>query len=133
MPDDKCYDRACLEEVTVKYNDYIRGGARTAPLAIRAIPAIAPVRDPEPVKTSYVPRNAYLKPKDCLAHGYTPGCRGCEWLETGNGQRRNHNNECRERLEALPDNDTEGAQRLKEAKERTDTRIAKTRDHVEDE
>ena len=105
MSDNQCYDRACLKEVTVKYREYIHGGARTAPAAVHVIPASAPVKDPNPIKTTYVPRNVYLKPKDFLKHGYTAGCRGCEFLETGIGQRQNHNSECRERMEALLQSD----------------------------
>ena len=114
----------------MKYSEYIHGGARISPATIRAIPASNTVQDPNPIKTSYIPRKVYLKPRDFAEHGYTPGCRGCEWLETGNGQRQNHNQECRERMEALLESDVEGAQRLKEAKERTDSWIDKTRETV---
>ena len=51
MTDDTAYDKACLKEVTVKYSDYIHGGARTAPIAVRAIPASMPVVEPNPVTT----------------------------------------------------------------------------------
>ena len=114
-----------MTEVTVKYCDYIHGGARTAPVAVRAIPASAPVQDANPIKTTYVPRKVYLKPRDFQKHGYTPGCGGCEFLETGNGQRQNHTTECRERMEALLENDEAGQQRLREAKDRQDLWIEK--------
>ena len=125
LSDDLCYDRACLTEVTIKYSDYVHGGARTAPVALKAIPASAPVVDANPIKTTYVPRKLYLKPRDFLVHGYTPGCRGCEWLETGNGQRQNHTTECRDRMEALLASDGDGQQRLQEAKDRQDLWISK--------
>ena len=93
LSDDEAYDKACIQEVTVKYGDYIHGGARTTPVATRAIPASMPVADPEPLRTTYVPRAVCPKPRDFEEHGYTPGCRGCELLVTG--LRKKTESQCR--------------------------------------
>ena len=88
-PDNEAYDKKCIEEVDIKYTDYVKTGPRTAPIAVRFTPKlnnIAP--DPYPILTSVVPRAAYLKPKDFMIHGYTGGCKGYENLATGIGSRR---------------------------------------------
>ena len=78
---------------------------------MRSIPASKPIADPDPVKTSYVPR-------DFEVHGYTPVCRGCEFLEAGLGRRQNHNMECRTKIEELLENTEDGDEQIREAGER---------------
>ena len=103
------------------YSDYIRGGARTKPLAVRfdsRHTTIAP--DVDPIPTTYVPRATYLKPADFAKHGYSAGCPGCEFLVTGLGGRKNHTPACRLRMEELLANDDAGRERLRIAAERKD-------------
>ena len=66
-----------------------------------------------------------LKPLDFQLYGYTPGCRGCEWLETGLGKRQSHNSEFRARIEELLAKDVEGEKRLRESIDRRDAWLAK--------
>ena len=35
IPDAEAYDKACMQEIRVKYLEYMRGGARTKPLSVR--------------------------------------------------------------------------------------------------
>ena len=44
------------------------------------------------------PRRTYLKKEDFEVHGYTEGCRGCRWIQTGIGQ-PGHDEKCRTRME----------------------------------
>ena len=44
------------------------------------------------------PRRTYLKKEDFEVHGYTEGCKGCRWIQTGIGQ-PGHDETCRKRME----------------------------------
>ena len=44
------------------------------------------------------PRRTYLKKEDFEVHGYTEGCKGCKWIQTGIGQ-PGHDEKCRTRME----------------------------------
>ena len=44
------------------------------------------------------PRRTYLKKEDFEVHGYTEGCEGCRWIQTGIGQ-PGHDERCRTRME----------------------------------
>ena len=75
MPDNEAYDKKCIDEVIVKYIAYVKTGCRTAPIAVRFTPAtnnIAPDTHPIPTKL-FLPRAAYLKPKEFMTHGFTRG------------------------------------------------------------
>ena len=72
LPDNEAYDKKCIEDIDIKYTDYVKIGSRTAPTAVRFTPTskdVAP--DPHPIPTTFVPRAAYLKPKDFTPHGFT--------------------------------------------------------------
>ena len=72
LPDNEAYDKKCIDEIDVRYTDYVNIGSRTAPIAVRFAPTsneVAP--DPNRIPTTFVPRAAYLKPKDFMTHGYT--------------------------------------------------------------
>ena len=109
MPNNEAYDKKCVDDIIVMYTDYVKTGPRTAPIAVRFTPTsnnIAP--DLHPTPTTFVPRAAYLKPKDFMTHGYTGGCKGCEYLATGIGSRKNHSVYCRHRMEELLADNEEG-------------------------
>ena len=116
LPDNEAYDKKCMDEMIVKYTDYVKTGTRTAPIAVRFTPTsneIAP--DPHPIPTTCVPHAAYSKPKDLMTHGYAGGCKGCEYIATGIGSRKIHSVECILRMEKLLAVNEEGQQRLREA------------------
>ena len=76
LSDNEAYDKKCIDEIDVKYTDYVKTGSRTAPIAVRLTPTwnkAAP--DPNPIPTTFVPRAAYLKPKDFMTHGYIGNCK----------------------------------------------------------
>ena len=125
FPDSEAYDKACLEEVTARYNDYISGGAKTKPTTIR-LPAREgqTVQDPNPIPTTYAPRAMKLTAKDFLKHEFTAGCPGCEFLATGLGGRKGHTIECRQRMEMALAEDIDGKKRVQEANERKDQWLA---------
>ena len=82
----------------------------------------APV--PENVGRGYVPRRARLYPDDFTEHGYTQGCKGCQFMQTGIGVRYNHNDACRQRMEDKLDETEEGRVRLGRSKGRIDHWVA---------
>ena len=69
---------------------------------------------------AFIPRRARLAHKDFDKFGYTEGCRGCEFLQTGIGQRQNQSDQCRDRLEAEFATSEEGQARLERSKDRID-------------
>ena len=118
MQDSEAYDSACKGVINVKYTDFVSGGPRTMPIAVHVPVDIAVNPDPNPIPTTYILRSTSLRPKDFTRHGFTGGCRGCEFLATGLGKRQNHTTECRLRMEALLAADEDGKRRLEEAEER---------------
>ena len=102
LPDNEAYDKKCIEEIDIKYADYVKTGFWTALIAVRFTPTsneIAP--DPHPIPTTCVPRAAYSKPKELTIHGYTGGCKGCEYLATSTGSRKSHSVEHRLRMKSF--------------------------------
>ena len=71
-----------------------------------------------------VPRRARLQPGDFQNVGYTVGCLGCDQFQIGGSTRRNHIEECRNRIEAELNNTDLGKDRLGKAKDRLDARLA---------
>ena len=61
--------------------------------------AIPKNADAEPIAPAFVPRRTRLNPGDFEKHGYTVGCQGCEKLQAGSSERRNHSQQCRARME----------------------------------
>ena len=127
--EDKSYDPDCLDYVKEFYDDYMLKGASTTAARVRF--GIAQRQEPgvEGVRTAggdYAPRRLRLVPQDFVSHGYTEGCGGCTWLQTGLGNRRGHNEECRTRLELELQNDDSGELRVRKNKERTDGWMAET-------
>ena len=85
------------------YSDYLLKGAKTKGAKLRfadpSMPAPPTVAIPRS-GAEWAPRRVYLKPADFAKHGFTTGCMGCRWIETGLGAKRGHNEACRARMEA---------------------------------
>lgn len=125
LPDEEAYDKTCLEDVKVKYSDYIHGGARTKPTTVKFASAPSAAQpDQQPIVTNYASRALKLTAKDFVKHDFTAGCAGCEYLVTGLGGRKGHSSECRQRMEDLLAGDDAGSKRVKEASERRDLWLA---------
>ena len=71
-----------------------------------------------------VPRRARLKPEDFEGFGYTVGCPGCDQLRIRAPARRNHNESCRDRIEAELMKPDLGKDQLDKAKDRLDAKMA---------
>ena len=63
--------------------------------------------------------------KDFEDPGFTVECQGCESVEMGHSQRRNHPKECRKRIEAAMEESEAGKDGLQKTNERMDYRTAK--------
>ena len=79
-----------------------------------------------------VPRRARLKPEDFQAFGYTVGCPGCDQLQIGGTIRRNHNDVCRDRIEAELIKTDVGKDRLGRAKDRLDAKMVEMVEEMTD-
>ena len=79
-----------------------------------------------------VPRRARLKPEDFQELGYTVGCPGCDQLQIGGSIRRNHNDVCRDRIEAALSKTEHGKDRLGRAQDRLDTKLAEIVEELAD-
>ena len=101
-PVESAYDPNCFEYIKVRYEDFVLEGAKSQGARLRfADPSVAVAIDPPIARAGneWAPRRAYLKPADFVKHGYTVGCPGCNWIQTGLGSKRGHNEECRSRME----------------------------------
>ena len=78
--------------------------------AVKGSPAAVSI--PTRSGAEWVPRRIYLKPDDFVKSGYTEGCKGCTWFQTGLGARTNHSDDCRKRMEDAFAEDDEGRKRL---------------------
>ena len=116
-----------MEEAVTPIDEFVMKGAKTnfedARVHRHVVEGHAPV-PPEPGR-EYVPRRARLIPNDFEEHGYTAGCRGCEYLQTGLGGRQGHNDQCRARIEDQLEQTDEGQARLGRTKDRIEHWIAK--------
>ena len=122
MPDDVAYDKARIEAVTIGYREYVCKGALSKIPAARASDPLP--RNPDLSAPVTVARRTRITPVDLAAHGYTPGCPGCEAVQLGHSQRTNHTEACRKRLEEAMAESEAGKERLQKTKERMDFRTA---------
>ena len=70
------------------------------------------------VPRGYTVRRAQLGHDDFQKMGYTIGCPGCAWLQLGMGPRRNHTEECRQRMYRELQGTEEGRPRIERAEAR---------------
>lgn len=97
-PEETAYDPECIEYITASYSSYMLEGARTKGAKLRFAKDVPTVRDEEVrvrAGNEWRPRRIYLKPADFVRHGCTPGCLGCQFLQTNLGATRGHNEVCR--------------------------------------
>ena len=85
---------------------------------------------PEAPGRAFFPRTARLSQKDFEDFGYTENCRGCEFLQTGNGARQNYSDQCRLRIEAKLIKTDDGQLRIGKSKDRIDHWTAKAGDVI---
>ena len=69
-------------------------------------------------------------PQDLKKYGYTVGCQGCESVELGHEQRRNHSEVCRRRIEEAMEASEADRDRLQRTKDRIDYRTAKAGEDI---
>ena len=124
LPDDEAYDPGCLELVKIIHRDYVLEGARSSPVGVRFGVTRSMNAESDPMTAPMVPRKARLKPEDFQTFGYTIGCPGCHQLQIGRPVMRNHNDICRDRIEAELNKTDSGKHRLGRAKDRLDAQIA---------
>ena len=122
-PNDSAYDPKCIEFAKYDVEPYINAGAKSSDMRVR-MPRVADEMAPAAaIPTSgggFVPRRAKLTKADFIEHGYTVGCQGCTWIQAPVGQKRNHNEQCRERLEERLAETGTGQDRIRRQKERAD-------------
>lgn len=116
------YDSAILSEVTASYYKYITEGARVGPVATVESGKQDFIRQQNVQERSeFILRRIALKAEDYAQFDYTAGCPGRHCMETRLGPRRNHSEQCRERIESALAQTEEGRERL----ERAGVRIAR--------
>ena len=141
MIDDQAYDPECVNNVKIRYDDFISDGLKSTFAGVRMGGQVAdnPNFDDIPTRgggsvQAPIPRRARLYPDDFRKNGYTIGCPGCECLQADIGERRGHSDECRERIEKhiqeeedQPDGSTN---RLRRAQSRQDHYAAKLGEEI---
>ena len=128
MPDDVAYDEACLDIVKTGYREYVCDGAMSTIPSVRSSDPLP--RNPDESAQTTIPRRTRITPKDISEHGYTVGCQGCEAIQLGHAQRRNHSEVCRKRLEEAMEKSEVGKDRLQRTKERMDFRTAQVGEDI---
>ena len=86
----------------------------------------------DPISNPMVPRRARLTPGDFQEFGYTVGCPGCDQLQIGGSLRRNHTDDCRDRIEAALSTTEHGKDRLGRAQDRLDAKLAEIVEEMAD-
>lgn len=120
MTEDVAYDKACLEAIKTGYREFVCDGASSSAPITRASDPLP--RNIHPDAPRIVPRRARITPKDLLKYECTVGCPGCEAIQLGLDQKRNHSEACRARIEAAMAEDEGDKERLARAKDRLDFR-----------
>ena len=122
--DGRAYDPACLEEVTKTFFEYIKEGAKSTMKKVRfadETPHENPNRDPIESQRNPAPYGLRLTKDDFKEHGWTGGCKGCEWMEAGEvGYSKRHTQECRTRMSEAIARTAKGAERHEQAERRKD-------------
>ena len=120
MQDDKAYDDKCVEAINRSYRDYVCEGSSSTNPRVRMATHMPSRPDPAPITAPIIPRRMRINPSDLMKFGYTVGCPGCEALQSGHRERRNHIEACRARIEEQVANTDRGKERLGKAKDRLD-------------
>lgn len=107
-----------IDELKVTVEDYVSEGAKAQHVGARVPQAggegvvSAPV-----VGRGCAPRRLQFKDQDFMKYGYSVGCPGCLWTETGMGKRQKHSESCRRRIEVAMSEDPMDKVRLGENRE----------------
>ena len=111
-----------LEEAVTPIDEFVQKGARTSFEDVRVHRHVVEGQAPIPAAPgrAFIARRTRLSPQDFDDFGYTEGCKGCGYLQTGIGQRQNHSEQCRDRIEAELAKTDEGKARLDKSKDRMD-------------
>ena len=118
--DKDAFDARLTDAVTVRYEDFILKGAKTTVRIRMPKQDGGDARTAEPVRGSeVVPRRVYLMPRDLIKYGYTQGCPGCTFAQTGIGPKRNHGEACRLSMESEIAKDARDG-RMEKARDRQD-------------
>ena len=122
--DEIAYNHSLIENLNVRFEDFVLKGARTTAHVHRPKAAGGDSPDILPTRgTGIIPRRMYLKPSDFAVHGFTQGCPDCIFAQTGIGPKRNHSDACRQRMEAEIGKDASD-DRAAKVKERQDRYLA---------
>ena len=124
---EEAFNTKWLDEAVTPIDEYVQKGAKTSFEDVRVHRHVAEEQAPVPegAGREYVPRRARLGQEDFRRHGYTAGCRGCEFLQTGIGGRQGHSEICRQRIEQELSKDDDGQARLERTKGKIDQWTAK--------
>ena len=100
LPDDVAYDAAILDDVTITYAEYFKGGASTTrPTVVQGgVPQRNPDENPMEPRNEFIPRRIMMRQAYFEEFGRTTGCPGCIWLEHKIGKPRLHSEACRDRI-----------------------------------
>jgi hypothetical protein len=126
-PEESCYDPACVDYITTTYNDYVLTGAKSKGAKLRFADPSVDVAPSGPVARSgneWAPRRIYLKEDDFKKYGYTVGCMGCTWMQTGLGAKRGHSEACRTRMEEAMASDPIDKTRVESQRIKIDAYVA---------
>ena len=120
------YDPDCIDDIATSYNEYVLGGAKSQGARARfADPGASPGAGSHPqvirAGNEFVPRRVYLKPFDFNKYGFTEGCPGCTWLQNMLGNRRGHNDACRDRMTVCMADNDDDRHRVDAQKSKMDT------------
>ena len=119
---EEAFNQKWLEEAVTPIDEYVLKGAKTSFEDTRVHKHVVEGHAPVPADQGreYVPRRARLNQTDFEDHGYTQGCRGCEFLQTGLGGRQGHSDLCRSRIEVKLLETEIGQARLGRTRDRID-------------
>lgn len=78
----------------------------------------------EPLRKEHAPRRLKITQKMLERYGYSEGCEGCRYKETGLREQRPHSEACRRRVEAAMEDDEEDKDKKDKRKQRLDTWLA---------
>lgn len=117
MATEYSYDPTCLEWAVLKFDDYVKKGARTLQPKTRST---IDIPDADGGGSSYAPMGVRLYAEDYKKFGFTNGCPGSMWMNDPTSAGRNHSLKCRARMEEVMMKDDDDKLRWGRAKARLD-------------
>ena len=98
--DEEAYDHECIQAVMITYLEYVLEGAKSSPTGVCFGETNINNAETYPMTAPMVPRRAQPKPEYFEKFGFTIGCPGCDQFQVGGSAQRNHNEVCRDHIEA---------------------------------